>query len=95
MQLASGVRVGPYEIVASLGSGGMGEVYKARDTKLGRFVALKVLRTAHATDADRDRFQREARVIAALTHPKIGVHRLDLESLRGFAPFDELMRPKG
>ena len=61
MALAAGVRLGPYEIVAPLGAGGMGEVYKARDTRLDRTVAIKVLPTHVASDPDvRQRFEREA-----------------------------------
>ncbi len=72
MTLAAGDRIGPYHIVGSLGSGGMGEVYRARDTKLNRDVALKVLPAAFATDADRlARFTREAQVLASLNHPNI------------------------
>jgi eukaryotic-like serine/threonine-protein kinase len=67
-----GDRLGAYEIVAPLGSGGMGEVYRARDTKLGREVAIKLLPAAVAQDADRlSRFKREAQVLAALNHPNI------------------------
>src|SRR3989442_16010106 len=67
-----GAKLGPYEIVVPLGAGGMGEVYRARDTKLGRDVALKVLPEAFARDADRlARFQREAQVLASLNHPNI------------------------
>jgi serine/threonine protein kinase/Tol biopolymer transport system component len=70
--LNPGTRIGPYEIVAPLGAGGMGEVYKARDTKLNREVALKVLPAAFAADADRmTRFEREAQLLAALNHPNI------------------------
>jgi len=72
MALASGNRVGSYEILAAIGAGGMGEVYRARDAKLGRDVALKVLPEAFARDAERmARFQREAKVLASLNHPNI------------------------
>ena len=68
-----GTRVGPYEIVGRLGAGGMGEVYRARDTKLGREVALKILPASMTADADRlTRFEREARLLATLNHPNIG-----------------------
>jgi eukaryotic-like serine/threonine-protein kinase len=72
MALSAGVRIGSYEIVSILGIGGMGEVYRARDLKLGRDVALKVLPTSLAGDPERfSRFQREARVLASLNHPHI------------------------
>jgi eukaryotic-like serine/threonine-protein kinase len=72
MPLTSGARLGPYEIVSALGAGGMGEVYKARDTRLDRLVAIKVLPPGLATDADRlGRFEQEARAAAALNHPHI------------------------
>jgi dipeptidyl aminopeptidase/acylaminoacyl peptidase len=72
MTLQPGLRVGPYEIVASLGSGGMGEVYRAKDARLGREVALKVLPSPVAADPDRrTRFEREAQAVAALSHPNI------------------------
>lgn len=72
MALAVASRLGPYEIVAPLGAGGMGEVYRARDTRLGREVALKVLPAAFAADAERiGRFEREAKVLASLNHPNI------------------------
>jgi serine/threonine-protein kinase len=70
--IEAGTRIGPYEVTSTLGSGGMGEVYRARDTKLGRDVALKILPDLFATDPDRlARFQREAAVLAALNHPHI------------------------
>jgi dipeptidyl aminopeptidase/acylaminoacyl peptidase len=72
MPLIPGTRIGSYEVVASLGTGGMGEVYRARDTKLNRDVALKILPEAFAADADRlARFRREAQVLASLNHPNI------------------------
>src|SRR5690349_3013554 len=72
MMLSPGAKVGVYEILSALGAGGMGEVYRARDTKLKREVALKVLPDAFARDPDRmARFQREAEVLAALNHPNI------------------------
>src|SRR5262245_42660634 len=72
LPLSAGTRFGPYEIVSALGAGGMGEVYKAHDARLDRFVAIKVLPTAFANDADRlARFEREAKAVAALSHPNI------------------------
>jgi eukaryotic-like serine/threonine-protein kinase len=72
MQLTAGTKVGPYEIRSSIGAGGMGEVYHAVDTRLGRDVALKVLPEAFARDANRlNRFEQEARAVAALNHPNI------------------------
>jgi Tol biopolymer transport system component len=72
--LVSGHRLGPYEIVAPLGAGGMGEVYRARDTRLGREVAVKVLAPALASDPESlGRFEREARMLASVEHPNIGV----------------------
>ena len=94
MSLIAGDRIGPYEIVAPLGVGGMGEVYRARDTKLNRDVAIKVLLPAVANDPDRlARFSREAQVLASLNHPNIahiygiedadGVKALVLELVEG------------
>src|SRR5687768_4633733 len=72
MPLSAGTRLGPYEVIAPLGAGGMGEVYRARDSKLGRDVALKILPDAFALDADRvARFDREAKTLASLNHPHI------------------------
>ena len=72
MTLSTGTRLGPYEIVAPLGAGGMGEVYRAIDTRLKRQVAIKVLPASVAEDAVRlARFQREAEVLASLNHPHI------------------------
>ena len=96
-----GVRLGSYEIVAPLGAGGMGEVYRARDTKLKRDVALKVLPDAYARDPGRmARFQREAEVLASLNHPNIAhiygvedralvMELVEGESPKGPMPFDE------
>ena len=82
MTLNPGARLGPYEILSPLGAGGMGEVYRARDTKLGRDVAIKILPDPFAADPDRlARFQREAQLLAALNHPNIaaiyGLERID------------------
>ncbi|PYX50832.1 MAG: hypothetical protein DMG79_04830 [Acidobacteria bacterium] len=72
MSLTSGTKVGPYEIQSALGAGGMGEVYRARDTRLGRDVAIKILPESFARDTDRlHRFEQEARAVAALSHPNI------------------------
>src|SRR5262252_5651843 len=72
MRMSINSRLGRYEILSRIGAGGMGEVYRARDTKLGRDVAIKVLPEAFARDADRmARFQREAKVLASLDHPNI------------------------
>jgi serine/threonine protein kinase len=99
--LAAGTQLGPYRVTAALGSGGMGQVYRAKDTKLKREVALKVLPEAFADDPGRmARFQREAEVLAYLNHPNIaqiyGVEERALvmelvegESPKGPMPFDE------
>lgn len=72
MPLASGTRLGPYEITASLGAGELGEVYRARDSRLEREVAIKTLPAAFAHDPERlARFEREARLLASLAHPNI------------------------
>src|SRR5438477_53674 len=94
MTLTAGTKLGPYEIQSPLGSGGMGEVYRARDTRLDRYVAIKVLPASLAVDADRlRRFETEAKAVAALNHPNIlsihdigihnGVHYLVSECLEG------------
>src|SRR5215471_2708078 len=72
MTVPAGTRLGPYEILSPLGAGGMGEVYRARDTRLGREVAIKVLPERFAGDPGlARRFEREARAVAALSHPNI------------------------
>jgi serine/threonine protein kinase len=94
MSLAPGTRLGAYEVLSPIGAGGMGEVYRAHDSKLKRDVAIKVLPDSLATDPDRlARFKREAQVLASLNHPNIGgiygfedadaVHALVLELVEG------------
>jgi serine/threonine protein kinase len=83
MPLLPGTTLGPYQVTAKIGEGGMGEVYRARDTKLDRDVALKVLPQAFTDDPDRlARFEREAKVLASLNHPNIG-HIYGLEEAEG------------
>ena len=83
--IAAGTRLGRYEILAPLGAGGMGEVYCARDTRLDRKVAVKVLPTAFAADPLRQaRFEQEARAVAALSHPNIlAIHDYGTEGCTG------------
>src|SRR5439155_21082299 len=88
MAFVPGTTVGSYRLLALLGSGGMGEVFRAEDTQLGRQVALKVLHDALVSDLDwRTRFEREARVLASLNHPNIamllGFPELDQRSVIG------------
>jgi serine/threonine protein kinase len=92
MRLEDGTKLGPYEILAALGAGGMGEVYRAADSRLGRDVALKVLPEAFARDVDRMvRFEREAKVLASLNHPNIAaIHGIE-ESNRTRALVMELV----
>ena len=83
MVLLPGIRLGSYQITGPLGAGGMGEVYRAQDTKLGREVAIKALPEEFARDKDRlFRFEREAKVLASLNHPNIG-HIYGLEEADG------------
>ena len=79
MPLAAGTKLGTYEVVSAIGAGGMGEVYQAHDTKLGRDVAIKVLPEAFAHDPEKlSRFQREAKLLASLNHPNIAtIHGLE------------------
>ncbi|HWW82272.1 MAG TPA: protein kinase, partial [Vicinamibacterales bacterium] len=70
--METGSRLGPYEVIAPLGAGGMGEVYHARDTRLDRDVAIKILTASLGADPRRrERFEREARIISSLNHPNI------------------------
>jgi serine/threonine protein kinase len=103
MGLSPGTRLGVYEVVGLIGAGGMGEVYRARDTKLNREVALKVLPEAFVSDPDRiARFAREAKTLAALNHPNIaaiygleesnGVNALVLELVDGPTLADRIAR---
>src|SRR5258707_4341598 len=98
MSLSGGTQLGPYEILAPIGAGGMGEVYRARDPRLGREVAIKV-----SQEEFTDRFEREARAVAALNHPNI-CHLYDVgsnylvmelvegENLRGPLPLEEALK---
>jgi len=106
MTISAGRRLGSYEIVSAIGAGGMGGVYRARDTKLNREVALKVLPDAFTRDPDRlARFKREAQVLASLNHPHIGAiygfedsgetHALVLELVEGDTLADRIRRPEG
>jgi len=102
MTLASGTRLGPYEITSPLGAGGMGEVYRARDTRLDRTVAIKILPAHAASEERRQRFEREARAISSLSHPHIcvlhdvgrhdGIDYLVMEYLEGETLADRLKR---
>ncbi|MGA7752107.1 MAG: protein kinase [Candidatus Sulfotelmatobacter sp.] len=105
MPLAPATRLGPYEIVGSIGAGGMGEVYRATDTKLGRDIALKVLPAEMANDPERlARFRREAKTLAQLDHPNIvtihsveefdGIHFLTMQLVEGL-PLDRLITQDG
>src|SRR6185369_17183643 len=103
MRLASGTRLGHYTILTPLGAGGMGEVYRALDSKLGREVAIKILPQAFASDWERlARFEREAKVLASLNHPHIAqiygvedgalvMELVEGENLRGPQPIDKAL----
>ena len=106
MALTSGTKLGPYEIQSPLGAGGMGEVYRALDTRLGRDVAIKVLPPHLSSDPElKTRFEREARAISALQHPHIctlydvghqdGVDYLVMEFLEGETLQRRLLRGRG
>src|SRR6267154_2546619 len=103
MALTSGTKLGPYEIQSPLGAGGMGEVYRARDTRLDRTVAIKILPEHLSSDLGRRaRFEREARTISSLSHPNIcalfdigdqdGVYYVVLEYLEGRNLADRLLK---
>jgi serine/threonine protein kinase len=103
MPISAGTRLGSFELLAQIGAGGMGEVYQAHDTKLGRDVAIKVLPEAFAHDSDRlARFQREAKMLASLNHPNIatiygmehsnGTHFLIMELVSGETLADRIKR---
>jgi serine/threonine protein kinase len=101
MALTAGTQLGPYEILSLAGAGGMGEVYRAKDTKLGREVAIKLLPEPFANDPDRTaRFEREAKLLAALNHPNIAaiygleqgalvMELVEGDSPKGPMPFDD------
>src|SRR5712675_2408674 len=103
MALAAGTKLGPYEVLGALGAGGMGEVYRARDTRLDRIVAIKILPEHLSSDPGRRaRFEREARTISGLSHPNIcslfdigdqdGIHYVVLEYLEGKSLADRLAK---
>ena len=103
MALTSGTKFGPYEIVSPLGAGGMGEVYRARDSRLDRTVAIKVLPSHLTGDSEaRERFDREARSISSLSHPNVcqlydvgsqdGTSYLVMEFLEGETLADRLLK---
>jgi serine/threonine protein kinase len=105
MALSAGDKLGPYEILALIGAGGMGEVYRAKDTRLQRTVAIKILRHDHTADPERKRrFMQEARAASALNHPNIaavydiatdlGMDYMVIEHVAG-TPLDKLIPSKG
>src|SRR5262245_59357688 len=93
MALTSGTRLGPYEILAPLGAGGMGEVYRARDPRLGREVAIKLLPEKLAGDAAAlSRFEQEAKAVAALSHPNIlGIYDVGRDDATAYAVMELLI----
>ena len=103
--MSAGTRIGPYEVTAPLGAGGMGEVYRARDTRLNRTVAIKALHAWVAADRDRvARFEREAQLLASLHHPNIaGIHGLETADAQAYLvlefvdgkPLDAVLRETG
>jgi serine/threonine protein kinase len=107
MPLTPGDRLGPYEVLAPIGAGGMGEVYRARDSKLNRDVAIKVLPAAFANDSQyMARFEREAQVLASLNHPNIAtvygteqgalvMELVEGSDLRGPLPLEDARRLGG
>src|ERR1700756_4822972 len=92
MAIAAGTKLGPYEILGALGSGGMGEVYRARDTRLGREVAVKVMSEPMTGNrAFEERFLREARAVASLSHPNIlTLYDVGIEGNRSYAVMELL-----
>src|SRR5262252_6342797 len=103
MNLATGTRLGPYEVISPLGAGGMGEVYRARDTRLDRTVAVKILPERLSSNPERrQRFDREARAISSLSHPHIcslydvgqqdGIDYLVMEYIEGESLADRLKK---
>jgi len=103
MRLAAGTKLGPYQIIASVGAGGMGEVYSARDSRLDRTVAVKILNASGIADPSaKERFDREARIISSLNHPHIchiydvgqqdGLSYLVMEYLEGQTLADRLLK---
>ena len=105
MPLTAGTRIGLYEITTLVGEGGMGEVYRARDTKLNRTVAIKALHASVAADRDRvARFEREAQLLASLHHPNIaGIHGLETADAQAYLvlefvdgkPLDAVLKETG
>ena len=94
MANSPGTRLGPYEVLSSLGAGGMGEVYRARDTRLGREVAVKIIPEALAGPQALERFEREARAVAQLSHPNIlAIHDFGREGETAYAVMERSTWP--